>query len=82
MDPILLGVGIFHLIMLMAAIVVLMSLYRRVGCNEAMIISGGEVSRVIVDGGTVILPLIHKVQLISLELLTVDLKNTNAFRGT
>ncbi|MBX9667559.1 MAG: hypothetical protein K2X93_08075 [Candidatus Obscuribacterales bacterium] len=78
MDSVLLIIGGVALVVMLVLGSFMLSLYRKVGPNEAMVISGGGglEPRIIVGGGTVILPLIQKTQLVSLELMSIDLKNT------
>ncbi|MBX9692907.1 MAG: flotillin family protein [Cyanobacteria bacterium] len=61
----------------------IMRLYQKVGPNEAMLISGavrgtdGHRFKVVQGGGTVVLPLVQKVDILSLEVMTIDVR-TNA----
>lgn len=48
------------------------AIYKKVGPNQAMIISGGGgAPKIIVGGGTVVLPLIYQMQILSLENMSV-----------
>lgn len=58
---------------LIAIISVLGSLYRKVGPNRALIVFGRGGTKVVVGGGTVVLPLFQSAQEFSLELLSFDL---------
>ncbi len=52
---------------------VLGSLYRKVGPNQALVVFGRGGTKVVVGGGTVVLPLFQSAQTLSLELLSFDL---------
>lgn len=89
MDPVLLVVSGFGAVVLLVLMSVTATMYRKCGPSEALIISGGfEVEgsaparngpKVIVGGGTVVVPLFQMVSTISLELMSIDLKNTTPF---
>ena len=67
---------VFVILMGMAWIV---SLVRKVGPNEALLIYGlgtGGVPKVIKGGGTVVLPLLQNSKLLSLELMSFDVAPT------
>src|SRR5579863_8257432 len=51
---------------------VLGSLYRKVGPNRALIVYGRGGTKVVVGGGTVIMPLFQKAQEFNLELMSFD----------
>ena len=60
----------------------LSTLYKKCGPNEAMIVSGGSVKPVIiVGGGTIVVPLYQSMMTISLEVMSVELKNTSSFKA-
>lgn len=52
---------------------ILGSLYRKVGPNEALIVFGRGGTKVVVGGGTVVLPLFQSADRFSLELLSFDI---------
>ncbi len=77
MDPMILVVGAFALVMLMVMGSVMASLYKKVGANQAMIVSGGGAKPIVISGGgTVVLPLVQVMQTVSLELMSIDYRNT------
>src|SRR5690349_24725166 len=51
---------------------VLGSLYRKVGPNRALIVYGRGGTKVVVGGGTVVLPLFQKADEFNLELMSFD----------
>lgn len=58
------------------------SLYQKCGPNEAMIISGLSETgqpRILVGGGSIVLPLMQKKEIISLEVMSIDLKSTTSY---
>jgi flotillin len=59
-------VGILLIFMLLG------NLYRKVGPNRALIVFGKGGTKVIVGGGTLVLPLIQSAQELSLELMNFD----------
>lgn len=82
MDPVLLVLSGFGVVVLLVLMSVAATLYRKCGPSEALIISGGfsqPTPMVIVGGGTVVIPLFQMVSTISLELMSIDLKNTTPF---
>ncbi|MGI8826575.1 MAG: flotillin family protein [Chloroflexota bacterium] len=58
---------------LMALVSVIGSLYRKVGPNQALVVYGRGGTKVVVGGGTVVLPLFQSSQQFSLELISFDL---------
>src|SRR5436309_578045 len=58
---------------LVALISVIGSLYRKVGPNQALIAYGRGGTKVVVGGGTVVVPLFQSSEIFSLELLSFDL---------
>ena len=67
--------------------VILFSRYAKVGPNQALIVSGRQVQlpdgtrvgfRIVKGGGTFVLPIIEKVDLISLEVFTIEMPKTKA----
>jgi flotillin len=48
-------------------------MYRKVGPNEALIVSGrGSVPKVVVGGGRIVAPLFERAQVLSMELMSFD----------
>lgn len=86
MDPVVLVIGGFGFVVLFVLMSVLATMYQKCGPSQALIISGmvsdtpGSGPKVIVGGGgTVVIPLFQKFEIISLELISIDLKNTTPF---
>jgi flotillin len=52
-----------------------MTLYQKCGPNQALIVTGFGENKVEVGGGTVVFPLIHKVSILQLETMTIDVKS-------
>jgi hypothetical protein len=66
-------------------IVVVLKRYRKVGPNEAMIISGGMtrgVPKVVQGGGAFVWPIIQKAEILSLEVITIDVRTSTPRRAT
>ncbi len=73
MSMTIIGVGIaaFMIILFM-----LPTLYQKCGPNEAMIISGGgSQPRIIVGGGTFLIPLFNQKNLLSLEIMPIEVRS-------
>ncbi len=80
MDPMIIVVGLAALITLFLIGGFMLTLYKKVGVNQAMIITGGGTPpKIIVGGGTVVLPLLNQAQYLSLELMSIDIKHTHPF---
>ncbi len=58
---------------LVALVSILGTLYRKVGPNQALIVYGRGGTKVVVGGGTVVLPLFQSSQIFSLEAIGFDL---------
>ena len=70
--------GLMVVVLILVAII--SSLYQKCGPNEALIITGGsQEPKVLVAGGTVVIPMLNQMQTISLELMEIELKNTISF---
>lgn len=66
-------VVVFIVVVAMAAILyVVGSLYRKVGPNRALIVYGRGGTKVVVGGGTVVMPLFQKADEFNLELMSFD----------
>jgi len=74
-----LGVGLF--IILMLFLIMLAKWYRRTAANEALVRTGKGGRKVVIDGGIFQIPILHKIQPISLETmkLTVSRVGKEAF---
>jgi len=70
---------IFVLLLLLIA---LLKRYRKVGPNEALIISGwtkGGVPKVVQGGGAFVWPLVQKADILSLEVITIDVRTPEVY---
>lgn len=77
MDLIWIICGVLGFIFLCILGSVAASLYQKTGPNEAMIISGGGTKpKIIVGGGTVVLPLIQQRDRLSLEVMTIEVSSS------
>ncbi len=63
------GLSVAALIFLMG---VLTRLYRIVGPNTALVVTGFRATRIVKGGGTIVFPLIEQAQELSLELMSFD----------
>lgn len=74
MDPMIMIFGGLAVVLLFVMGSFSAALYKKVGPNTAMIVSGGYIRpKVIVGGGTVVLPLVNRMDLLSLELMSVEI---------
>lgn len=64
-------IGVLSLIVL-AILVVITKLYVRVGANEALVRTGMRGRKVVLDGGIIIVPYMHKYLTINLETMRLD----------
>ena len=69
----LLGVGVACLI-IAAVAAVITKLYRKASANMAFVITGGRGANVIVDGGSVVIPVLHHVTPVSLETMRLNVE--------
>jgi flotillin len=63
-------------------LVAILKRYQKVGPNEAMIISGGltgGVPKVVHGGGTFVWPVIQKAEILSLEVITIDVRTPEVY---
>lgn len=64
-------------------LVALLQRYRKVGPNEALIISGrgsaGRGFRMVRGGGTFVWPLVEKADVLSLEVMTIDVRTPDVY---
>ena len=85
MDQSLIGIAGFALAgFFVASFSVLVSRYRKVGPNEAMIVSGrggrnGRGFRIVRGGGTFVWPFFEKADTLSLEVLTIDVHTPDVY---
>ena len=76
----LVGIGIAFVILVM--LMFIMSRWRKVGPNEALIISGigkRRGFRIVQGGGTFVLPVLEQVQTLSLEVMTLDVNVVDVY---
>ncbi len=79
-EMLIIGLAIAAGLVLLSTMV--LRLYRKVGPNEAMLISGavkdtdGQNFRVVRRGGALVFPLLHKVDFLNLEMITIYVKST------
>jgi len=60
------------IVAMIALLSVVGSLYRKVGPNRALIVYGRGGTKVVVGGGTVVLPMFQKADIFNLELMSFD----------
>jgi len=90
--PIIIVAGVALGVVLLLVIVVVMSRYTKVGPNEVLVVSGfrrkytdpdGTVTsrgfRVKKGGGTLVVPMLEKVDILSLELMTIDVQTPEVY---
>ena len=53
-------------------LLVITRMYRIVGPNQALVVTGFRATRIVVGGGTVVVPLVEESQVLSLELMSFD----------
>jgi len=90
--PLIVGAGIIMLLVIFILFAYMLSRYTKVGPNQVLVVSGvkrkvkdpdGTIStrgfRIVKGGGTYILPILEKVDLLSLELLTIDVQTPEVY---
>jgi flotillin len=87
-DTIVIGVPIVIVFVIFMLILMVFSRYTKVGPNQALIISGMKRKaedgskqgfRVVKGGGTFVVPIFEKVDILSLELLTIDVQTPEVY---
>jgi len=63
-------------VVVLAALAVLSSMYRKVGPNQALIVYGLGGTRVVKGGGSIVWPLVQSARELSLELMSFDVAPT------
>lgn len=77
MDPMVIIVGVVVLVLLFVLGSFMAALYQKVGPNQALIISGGgSQPKIIVGGGCVVLPLVNRMDTLSLEVMLIEVRST------
>jgi flotillin len=90
--PLIVGAGIIMLLVILILFAYMLSRYTKVGPNQVLVVSGvkrkvrdpdGTIStrgfRIVKGGGTYILPILEKVDILSLELLTIDVQTPEVY---
>ena len=76
MDSTLWMIGVFIIIAaLMIGASLMVSLFRKVPPNKALIVTGFMGRKVVVGGGTTVIPLLHSAQELSLEARIIEIKS-------
>ena len=77
----------FVVVWIFAAIAIWLSRYTKVGPNQVLIVSGRKVQlpdgrfigfRIVKGGGTFVYPVIERVDVLSLEVMTIDMPRSRA----
>lgn len=72
--------AVTSVIVLFILTLIMGTLYKKVGPSEALIVSGGSLEpKTIIGGGTVVLPLLQTARVLSLELMSIDVKSTSPY---
>ncbi len=80
--------GIVVVVVVMTLVIMIFSRYTKVGPNQVLIVSGRKHRledgttvgfRIVKGGGTFVLPVFEKVDLLSLELLTIDVQTPEVY---
>jgi flotillin len=80
--------GIVLLVVILMLVIMVFSRYTKVGPNQVLIVSGRKHRledgslvgfRIVKGGGTFVLPVFEKVDLLSLELLTIDVQTPEVY---
>ncbi|MCI0612254.1 hypothetical protein L0244_04620, partial [bacterium] len=66
------------ILILTALIVSITKLYRKTSANEAFVRTGMGGSKVILDGGTMVVPVVHKLVNVSLETMKLEVERKGA----
>ncbi|MBZ0187202.1 MAG: hypothetical protein K8F91_13220, partial [Candidatus Obscuribacterales bacterium] len=76
MDPISMLITACIVVVLFIIVGILPALYQKCGPNEAMIISGGSTKpKIIVGGGTLVIPMLQQKDILSLEVMTIEVRS-------
>jgi flotillin len=80
--------GVVLVVVLMTLVIMIFSRYTKVGPNQVLIVSGMKHKmddgskvgfRIVKGGGTFVLPVFEKVDLLSLELVTIDVQTPEVY---
>ena len=90
--PIIIVAAVTLAVVLLLVLITVLSRYTKVGPNEVLIVSGvkrnytdpdGTVRkrgfRIVKGGGTFVYPIVEKVDILSLELLTIDVQTPEVY---
>ena len=70
------GVMIVGLVVVFMIVVTIMAnLYQKCGPNEAMVISGRGKPKIIVGGGTILIPMLEQKDMLSLEVMPIEVQS-------
>lgn len=79
MDPMIMIIGGIATILLFVLGSFAAALYQKVGPNTALIVSGGGGQpKIIVGGGTIVLPLVNRMDTLSLEVMLIEVRSNAA----
>src|SRR6185436_5260360 len=90
-DPMVVGIVVACVVVFLIVMIVFASRYTKVGPNEVLIISGRRHSvatsggmtkvgfRILRGGGTFVVPVVERVDILSLELMTIDVKTPEVY---
>lgn len=76
------GIAVAVVIIGIGGMFIYASRYMKVGPNEALIISGRGTVRIVRGGSTFVWPIFEKVDVLSLELMTLDVKTPEVYTST
>ena len=80
--------GVVVVVVLLTLVIMVFSRYTKVGPNQVLIVSGNKHKledgttvgfRIVKGGGTFVMPIFEKVDLLSLELLTIDVQTPEVY---
>lgn len=86
-EPSQIGLGVLAVLVVFFVFLIAMAKrYRKVGPNEVLIISGkgkaGKGFRIVQGGGTFVWPIVERAEILSLELMTLDVKTPEVYTIT
>src|SRR5437868_1708567 len=76
MDTVVIAVAILIVVGLLAILGTLISMFRKVGPNQALIVYGFGGTNVVVGHGTIVWPMVQNARELSLELMSFDVAPT------
>jgi flotillin len=81
-DTMLIGAGLVVAIVFIFLLVALFKRYQKVGPNEALIVSGMTskgIPKVVQGGGAFVVPMVQKADILSLEVITIDVRTPEVY---